>query len=61
MDFNKALEFNPQYASAYAARAVAYTYLYMDNQAQADIEKAFELAVDRATLEEVIELAKSQR
>jgi len=46
---------------AYASRALAYSALFMDSEAEADIERAIELGFDRALLEQVIEQVKSLR
>ncbi len=60
-DYNEAIHINPQYALAYANRAIAYTLLDKDAEAQQDIDRAVELGVNRATLEGRVEQVKQER
>ena len=45
------IRLNPEHADAYASRALAYTCLDMEAEAQQDINRAVELGFDRALLE----------
>jgi tetratricopeptide (TPR) repeat protein len=60
-DLSQAIALSPQDFGAYSLRAVVYTFLKMDTEAEADIERAVQLGVGRATMDQVIEAAKSLR
>ena len=60
-DLNEALRLVPQFATAYVNRAVSYTLLGMDAEAQEDIERAIELGFDRGVVESAIAEAKRNR
>ena len=60
-EFNKAIELDPQVASAYAGRALVYTELGKDQQAERAIEKVVELGLDAAVLRAAVEALKAQR
>ena len=60
-DYDEAILLEPQYAPAYADRAVARTILGLDIEAQRDAERAVELGIDRTLLEDLIERAKRNR
>jgi tetratricopeptide (TPR) repeat protein len=59
--FSKAIELDPQFASAYAYRALAYTGLGNKQQAERDIHKAVELGANADLLREMVEAEKAQR
>jgi len=60
-DTTKQFAYDPQDASAYVLRAVAYTRLGNDQEAQQDIDRAVELGFDRGGLESEIEDLKNKR
>ena len=60
-DYDEAIRLNPEFALAYANRALYHTLLGNDAEAQQDAERSIELGVDRALLESAIEEAKKQR
>ena len=59
--YDEALRLDPQDASAYVLRAVAYTRLGHDQEAQQYIDRAVELGFDRGGLESEIEELKNKR
>ena len=60
-EYDQIIRRNPQASGAYAGRAVAYTILGNDEDAESDAEKAVELGFDSAILEEAIRDLKRQR
>ena len=60
-DFTRALELDPQIPGAYLNRAWAYTLLKRDREAQADIERAVELGIDRGLAQMIVEQGKQLR
>ena len=60
-EYSKAIELDPNLAEAYVNRAMAYTFLGMDDQAQADIEQAITLGISRVLIETRVEQAKQMR
>ena len=58
-DYDEAIRLNPQYDRAYAARAVSYTFLGQDAEAQQDFQQAVTLGFDASALRAHIEGAKS--
>ena len=54
VEYNEALLADPQFGEAYANKAIAYTYLEKDGEAQLNIELAMQHGVDRAELIKVI-------
>jgi tetratricopeptide (TPR) repeat protein len=58
-DYNQAIRLAPQFAEPYAGRALAYTLLSKDREAEQDVARAVELGFESALLErEVEELTK---
>ena len=60
-DYGEAIRLYPQYALAYVNRALAYTLLGQDKEAQQDMNRAVELGSDRGPLEDAIEELMKQR
>ncbi len=60
-DYDEAIRLNPQLASAFANRAVAYTYLGRDLEAQQDTKRGIELGLDRGILRSAILKAQRNR
>ncbi len=58
-DYDEAIRLNPHLASAFANRAVAYTHLGRDLEAQQDTKRGIELGLDRGILQSAIQ--KTQR
>ena len=54
-DYGEAIRLDPRHADAYAGRALAYTALGKDSEADEDVKRAEELGVDSASLEEAIQ------
>ncbi len=52
---------DPSIAVAYANRGIAYTFLGMDDQAEADIEQAIALGVNRVQIETSVDQVKQMR
>ena len=61
VDLDEAIRLNPQYASAYVSRALAFILLGKDTEAEQDVDRAVELGADHGLLEEEIEELKKQR
>ena len=59
--YDEAIRLNPQLASAFANRAVAYTYLGRDLEAQQDTKRGIELGLDRGILQSAIQKAQRNR
>ena len=59
--YDEAIRLNPQLASAFANRAVAYTYLGRDLEAQQDTKRGIELWLDRGILQSAIQKAQRNR
>lgn len=59
--YDEAIRLDPQDASAYMLRAVAYTRFGHDQEAQQYIDRAVELGFDRGGLESEIEELKNKR
>ena len=57
----RAIRINPRYGDAYFNRAIAFTLLGKDLEAGKDVQRAVELGIDRAKLEQAIEDLKAQR
>ena len=57
-DYNQAVRSDPESAEAYAGRAVAYTLLNMDAEADLDVKTAVELGFDPTLLGQIIESLK---
>ena len=53
-EFDEAIGINPQFATAYAIRALSYRLLGMDALAEQDVERAIELGLDRAEVDGLI-------
>ena len=60
-EFTKAIDLDPNLAEAYAGRALAYTALDRDQEAERDIDKAVELGLDADVLNQLIEGLKALR
>ncbi len=60
-DLNEAVRLDPQLAFAFANRALAYTYLGRDLEAQRDTKRGIELGLDRGILESAIQKAQRNR
>ena len=60
-DYDQAIHVNPQYANAYAGRALAYTIISMDAEAQQDVDRAVELGFNRTRLDSTIDELRKQR
>ncbi len=60
-DLEEAIGLKPDLGKAYQSRALAYTLLGKDAEAQQDVDKAGELGVDSASLETAIREIKEQR
>lgn len=60
-EYDEAIRLNPEYTLAYANRARVYTMLYMDTEAEQDVNRALELGFDRELLDKEIELLKKSR
>jgi Tfp pilus assembly protein PilF len=60
-DLDEAIRLDPQFAAAYANRAVVYTFLGKDAEAEQDTNKAVELGFDRDKLDGQVERAKRMR
>ncbi len=60
-NYDKTISLDPKFAVVYAYRSVAYTSVGKDAEARQDIERAVELGVERATVEQAVEQAKQQR
>ncbi len=60
-DYDEAIRLDPQLALAYANRAVAYTLLGRDAEAQQDVDRAVVLGIDPAALRSEIERLRQLR
>lgn len=60
-DYNEAIRLDPEFSLSYFNRALAYTWIGSDVQAQQDVERAVELGSNRALLETQIEFVKERR
>ena len=60
-DYDEAIRLDPQIAISYANRALAYTRLGKDQEAQLDVARAVELGISRAELETEIAKVKARR
>ena len=60
-DSDRAIDLNPKRAESYVTRALAYTLLGNDEQAEHDVDRAVQLGFDRALLEGSVEEFKAQR
>lgn len=59
--FNEAIRLDPQFALAYAYRALSYTLLNMDPEAGQDVDRAAEHGMNPTLLEQEIDRLKQQR
>ena len=60
--YNSAISYNPSYIDAYAKRALAYTALYMDEEAQQDIDQTGQLVgEDDTSLKKIIALTDEMK
>ena len=60
-NYNEAIRLDPLFANSYAGRAMTYTLLGEDKEAEQDVERAIGLGFDRSTLDGLIEDSKKQR
>ena len=60
-EYDQAIRLVPNLGEAYGGRALALAAIGKDSEAKQDAERAVELGVDRALLEEAIEELKKQR
>ena len=60
-DLNQSIEINPEHALSYRSRALAYTMLGLDAEAEVDLNQATNLGVDGNTLTAAIEEIKGSR
>ena len=60
-DLGEAIRLDPVLAEAYLGRAMAYTFLGKDREAQQDVDRALALGFDRGTLDGAIEEIKKER
>ena len=60
-DYDEAIRINPQDKYAYVRLALSYTFLGLDGWAQQYVDRAAELGVDRAELEEKLRHARTLR
>ena len=60
-DYDEAIRLDPQLALVYSNRAIAYTLLGKDKEAQQDVDQAVGLGLDRDRLEGAIEELKKQQ
>ena len=60
-DHDEATRLSPQDAKAYAGRALVHTLLGEDTKVEQDIRRAVGLGFDRASVEEMIEGARTRR
>ena len=58
---NESIRLEPDFAKSYALRALIYTYLYMDAEAQQDIDMAVSLGYDATMLDYAIVGVKAER
>ena len=61
MDHDEAIRLDPELVPAFVNRAIAYTLLSKDTQAQQDVDRAVGLGFDRGALESAIKDAKNRR
>ncbi len=60
-DFDQAISLEPRPAESYIGRALAYTILNMDEEAEAAMALAVERGFDQATLEDLVDGLKDLR
>ena len=60
-DYDEAIRLDPQDADAYINRALAYTLLGKDAEANRDVDRAVELGINRSVLDSEIERLKRGR
>jgi tetratricopeptide (TPR) repeat protein len=61
-DYSQAIQFNANYALAYAGRSIAHTILGAAGQAEADFQRAVELGIESSDLlRQEIDQRRSQR
>ena len=60
-DWGEAIRIDPEFANPYASRALAYTILGDDKEAQQDVERAVGLGLDRGMLDGAIAGVKKRR
>ena len=59
--FGEALQLDPMYADPYFGRAITYTILGKDEEAQMNVDRAVGIGMDRSALEGAIEELKKLR